>query len=227
MQWLERFERYFEKRDKGCWEWKGPMSAGLPVFNYRGSKHQPQRFSWRAYKTEDLPEGGRIYRSCRNVLCVNPEHLHDGSEESRFWSKVSRLGPDECWEWRASRIYGDMPYGRFSRPGGKHVYAHRYSYELHHGPIPERQLVLHRCDNPGCVNPAHLFVGTHQDNVDDMESKGRAHREWGNKLTEQNVIDIRNRYSLGGIIMKDLAQEYGVSMVTIISIVKRRTWRHI
>lgn len=90
--------------------------------------------------------------------------------EMRFWVKVERGGEDACWQWLARKHEGG--YGDF-RLGGGHVRAHRFSYELAHGAIPKGMFVLHRCDNPGCVNPSHLFLGTFEDNSSDMVSKGR------------------------------------------------------
>lgn len=97
-----------------------------------------------------------------------------------FWSKVDTTG--ECWLWLAARIppYG---YGNFggTQDGVRWVkLAHRHAYELAHGPIPEGMWVLHRCDNPPCVRPDHLFLGTHADNMRDMVAKGR---HWATKKT--------------------------------------------
>jgi hypothetical protein len=88
----------------------------------------------------------------------------------RFWAKVSRMSPAECWLWTASQ--NSMGYGKML-VAGKLQLAHRISWELHIGPVPAGLFVLHRCDTPLCVNPLHLFVGTNADNMRDMKVKGR------------------------------------------------------
>lgn len=99
--------------------------------------------------------------------------------EERFWEKVNKDGPThpnceaQCWVWAGS--LNTKGYGLISSNGGN-IVTHRISYELHNGSIPDGLLVLHRCDRPSCVNPNHLFLGTHQDNMDDMAAKGRSTR---------------------------------------------------
>jgi len=91
----------------------------------------------------------------------------------RFWEKVDIRDPDECWPWTKS--CNPWGYGKFARVHGDIVPAHRMAWELTHGPIPDGLFVLHHCDNPPCCNPYKcLFLGTHQDNMRDMASKGRA-----------------------------------------------------
>jgi hypothetical protein len=143
---------------------------------------------------------------------------------NRFWEKVVK-GP-ECWEWTAGKQYSG--YGRFWLDGKK-VGAHRHSWALENGPIPEGMHVLHRCDNPGCCNPAHLFLGTHADNVADMASKGRQQRGESNgkaKLTELEVRVLR-RYLATDISVRALARHMGVNESTLHNIKHNRKWRHL
>lgn len=94
------------------------------------------------------------------------------SFEQRFWSKVERRGADDCWPWLAGT--NQLGYGRISttRAAGP-ILAHRASYELANGTMPAGLIVCHRCDNPRCVNPAHLYAGTNAQNTDDMVKRGR------------------------------------------------------
>ena len=161
--------------------------------------------------------------------------------EKRFWSKVDRsAGPDGCWLWTAYRLPGG--YGQFSI-GNTLQRAHRVAWELTHGPIPAGMHCLHRCDNPSCVNPAHLFLGTQKDNVRDMRTKKR--HDWSglhlgrerlypmgegcswHRLTADEVLEIRVRYAAGGISTRALAADYGVSGHHVWAIVSRKVWRHI
>ncbi len=102
----------------------------------------------------------------------------------RFWPKVARAGDDDCWFWQASKTMDG--YGRVTFQGRSYT-AHRFCWEAHNGAIGEGQHVLHRCDNPGCVNPAHLFLGTHAQNMRDKAAKGRASRgpEHGRKTVQR------------------------------------------
>ena len=148
----------------------------------------------------------------------------------RFWEKVVRRGPDECWGWVGTR---NNNYGRIMHQG-MNVYAHRLSWIIHNGPIPNDVCVLHRCDNPPCANPSHLFLGTYQDNVNDMMQKGR-HRyvavrgeDIGNsKLTHIEAMEILSRYTGKRGEQSELAREYGVSQAQVWRIVNNLSWEHI
>lgn len=155
----------------------------------------------------------------------------------RFWAKVSYS--DDCWEWQgAIRSWG---YGVFQAGSWGHskvVRAHRMAWEIVNGPIPEGLWVLHRCDNPRCVRPDHLFLGDAFDNMRDCANKGRlgsqvhpearprGERHHNARLTDDQVETIRRRYAAGGVSQYALAAEYGTTRPTIGRIVQGRTRRH-
>ncbi len=144
----------------------------------------------------------------------------DVLELAQFWSKVDVSVPANCWEWRAGK--NDKGYGRYGE--GK---AHRHAYELVCGPIDEGKMVLHRCDNPACVNPHHLWLGDARDNALDMMAKGRHKPMRGKlhgkcKLTDEQVREIRES-KLRGV---ELAADYGVAESTISYIRSFRTRQH-
>lgn len=143
----------------------------------------------------------------------------------RFWEKVDVRGPDECWNWiRCKMPYG---YGKFGI-NNKTQMAHRVSYELANGPIPKGLFVCHTCDNPRCVNPAHLFVGTHADNMRDMTGKRRqtiGERNAMAKLTSAEVAEIRSRCVGHRGEQVRIAREFGVSNSTICNIVNYESRR--
>lgn len=149
----------------------------------------------------------------------------------RFWSKVDRGKADECWEWTAGRFKAG--YGAFARTRELGpAYAHRMAYELTYGPIPDGMDVCHTCDNPPCCNPAHHFLGTHGDNMADMSAKGRAagargERHRSARLTREQVMEARRRFTgaRGEIIA--LARAYGVSDWAMSQALHGVTWRHV
>jgi hypothetical protein len=150
--------------------------------------------------------------------------------ERRFWQKVDKSGgPDACWPWQAK--IDNWGYGVFSTTPFTSIHASRYAYILTNSD-PGKLLVLHKCDNPSCCNPSHLFLGTNLDNSRDKFSKGRQRFLFGNqhpqaKLTEEQVIEILSAYENGGITQRELAEKYGVEQTVISGIVLGKTWSHI
>ena len=155
------------------------------------------------------------------------------STRNRFYAKVSKS--DYCWEWNASRNekgYGTLQVGSTINGTRRKEYAHRFSWQMEHGPIPPGAYVLHKCDNPSCVRPSHLFLGTQADNMADMIAKGRVALRRGEKhgrakISEQDVRDIRAKYMSRQATQQELSDEYGVCQVNISKIVRRELWRHI
>lgn len=153
----------------------------------------------------------------------------DDKTFERFMGKVIQSDVESCWEWIGSFSTGG--YGRFHIGANGQFQAARLAWEhFNESPIPDGMQVCHKCDNPACVNPYHLFIGTHQDNMQDCKSKRRGthgERNWKTKLTEKDVVAIRRRYSRGDIAQSDLAREYGVQLPAISKVVTRHTWRHV
>jgi hypothetical protein len=154
----------------------------------------------------------------------------------RFWSKVAKRGPDDCWLWRGSlsdKGYGQLRIGSRTDGSRRLLVASRLSYELHSGRVPAGMDVCHRCDNPACVNPAHLFLGTRSANIRDAVAKGRltppvlrGSRNGNARLTAGDVVAIRTRRGLGERAAA-LAAELGVSVETIYRVARRAGWAHV
>lgn len=160
-------------------------------------------------------------RACSHVIKRRP------FDPARFWSKVSKSA-DGCWEYQGTRT--KHGYGRVSISGGTLKYAHRVAWELTNGPIPEGKMVRHGCDNPPCCRPDHLSLGDQRENNADRDSRGRTHRgerTGGAKLTEKQVLAIREVASLGMLSQRAIARAFEVPRQTIQDILARRTWDHI
>jgi len=139
-------------------------------------------------------------------------------EPRRFWDKVDVREVNECWEWLAYKD-GYSGYGQFGIHGRKWQ-AHRVAWILTYGPIPEGLHCCHHCDNPGCVNPYHLFLGTNRDNHLDAVRKGRL----ATKLTEEDVHEIRKLYAEGERTQQEIADGFDISNVTVSDITRGKTW---
>jgi hypothetical protein len=148
-----------------------------------------------------------------------------GTPEERFWKKVDRRGDDECWNWTA--YVERAGYGQFRPTKPKLVKAHRFSYELHYGPILDGKInrVCHACDNRKCVNPKHLWLGTQKDNLADARAKGRLDPQMAaaTKLNKTTAREIKELI-MQGISGKDISVQYGISEQLACDIKKSRRW---
>ena len=156
--------------------------------------------------------------------------MNDDTRLARFWSQVRKGNADDCWEWTGYK--SDQGYGRVNyKYPIRTTKAHRFSYYLAHGSLPENMSVCHRCDNPSCVNPAHLFLETNAGNMADRERKGRGVTPFsrgsakGNAvLTESQVLEIKAAIKAGNVSQSELARKYGVAKPTINNIAQGYNW---
>lgn len=230
-------QRFWKKVEKsgGCWNWTGThLNFGYGVFKVGGKWKAAHRFSYELHFgaiATDLC----VLHSCDNPQCVNPAHLRTGTRAAnnaeraergrsisgrnslslteRFNKQVERT--DSCWIWRGSQ--GSSGYGVIHAHGRLKA-AHRVSYELHVGEIPKGMCILHSCDDPRCVNPDHLSLGTRADNCRDKVNKGRhAHGEThGNAaLTDAQVVELRRLYTEEHISYDELATHFGIARRTV------------
>lgn len=245
--------------ETSCWLWRGwtHKRTGYGTFSIDGRRDMVHRQSWRLHFGE-IPPGMFVGHKCDVRACVRPDHLslmtplenqidrtnkgragffrRDIPNEPRapkltkeeiFWRWV-RKDESGCWVW--TRSLDSMGYGRFWY--GSEYLAHRVSFLLTNGYIDPDLDILHSCDNPSCVNPDHLSLGTAKDNMRDMIKKGRRKPMLGMghhqaKLTDQQVIHIRQLYAVGNVSYKELANMFDVSDSLIGYIVKRKGWKHI
>jgi hypothetical protein len=147
--------------------------------------------------------------------------------QRRFWKGFTVNEDTGCWDWKGAKLlsgYGKIVINKVQWR------AHRAAYYLTRGQIPEGMVVCHHCDNPGCVNPEHLFLGTQQENLADMRRKGRmktgtttGEKHWKTTITAEQAMEI---YLAEGSHRR-IAEQFGISRPAVTSIKNRRTWRHI
>lgn len=143
--------------------------------------------------------------------------------KQRFWKRVEKLDSG-CWIWTGSKNVGGYGLVGSGGKGGKYLLTHRYSYTIHKGEIPQGMYVMHSCDNPSCVNPDHLSLGTPKDNTLDAKNKGRlSNGERPKKLSDEQVLFIKEHLEISG---KDVAAMFNVSKAVVSSIRngKQRTY---
>jgi hypothetical protein len=244
---MENFLKRVNKTES-CWEWAGALNSygyGIIRKSLRQGTHLVHRLSWELHRgpipKAKTPRGTIVGRTCANKICVNPEHLVLGTvfdnhrydrsvtELERFWSYVKKT--ESCWEWTGPvNQYG---YGRLNS-NKAHKLAHRFAWEITHGPVPDVDIgrglfVCHHCDNRKCVNPDHLFLGTIQDNNYDRVAKGRwvSGEESGmSKLTNNDIRKIRKMRSRG-LSQQKIADAFGVNQTNVSSILLGKTWAHV
>lgn len=198
-----------------------------------GKQHEADAYHLRAGKILSCGCLGRENRLAGLRAAMLPVN-------ERFMNSVHVGDGDDCWLWTGQLF--EAGYGKFCGPApeSKTLQAHRFSYELHRGPIPDGLMVCHTCDNPPCVRPDHLFLGTAKDNTQDAISKGRMAVGSANPralVTEADVMLIRHKYSIAPLssggkkkkagTIKRIAAAFGLSEGTVNDIIYGRSWTHV
>lgn len=162
-------------------------------------------------------------RFCSRPCYIAAIHRRADDFEAYFWKRVQKT--PTCWEWTGMRGTAGLRYGIVRRPhdGIKDEVAHRTSWRMHFGEIPDGMFVCHHCDNPLCVRPDHLFLGTQTDNMTDMARKERSAAA---KLTADDVREIRRRFA-NGESQSSIAADYPISRRSIGKVTQRIHWRHV
>lgn len=198
----------------------------LPIESFWRRKHapdgrQPRCIECKSKRRAELKAGAPRFKPYGRARS-NPNHPLNHPDE-RFWSNVDRSG--DCWLWTGG--CSDTGYGSIEW-NARVALAHRVSYELSIGPIPDGLFVLHRCDVRACVRPEHLFLGTHLDNMRDCKAKGRhrngARRGW--ILTVAQIREIRARAERGET-NREIAKAFSVHQTTVRRVVHRHSWGHV
>lgn len=166
-------------------------------------------------------------------LCLNRHKDHSWHPllSDRFWVRVEKRASNECWPWIGKKK-NKQARAVFYIRDGRWISASRFAWFLTYGISPNKdQVIRHTCDNPACVNPSHLLIGTQAENVADMWRRNRGRPAKGEKhpkakLTAEKVVSIRNAYKNGGVILR-IAKEHGVSWTAIKHIIDRRNWGHV
>jgi hypothetical protein len=235
----QRLEKHIISKD-GCWLTDlVKLKDGQTQICVDGKMKTTHRVSYEIYKGK-IPDNMCVLHTCENIGCVNPDHLFLGSRmEKRNYKKTPILqrlenhivNKDNCWLTDLALSHG-YPVLRSTKRGekSKSLMASRVIYEAYYGEIPEGMFVCHHCDNPLCVNPKHLFLGTPKDNSYDMTCKGRQAK--GNelpqaKLTENQVREINLLLYEGNLSTSKIAKLFGVAVNTIQDIKNGQTWKHI
>lgn len=245
--------RYVPETD--CFVWEGFKNKGdVAMFAMGKSTMPPARVVW-LYTYGTIGENMYILPTCEQRQCLNVGHLVEVSssdhqfarnvgrhivdlltpeqilerDKARFWPKVI-VTEDGCWGWSGGTH--EFGYGSFTSHDG-HYGAHRFSYYIHKGNIPEGMFVCHKCDNPPCCNPDHLFLGTVEDNNRDRESKGRSRYvimrgEYSGsaKVDETTVRNMRSDFD-SGLATSDIASRYNMSKSQTHRICHRQSWTHV
>lgn len=213
-----------------CWHWQsGKNKHGFGLCWFRSKLVTAARVAYQLF-IGSIPPDNNVITTCQNNKCVNPIHLttiprtnNRHTQFQRFMRKVKVL-ENGCHEWQAAT--DSSGYGSFKKDIGSTVKAHRWAYEYHTGiEIPENIMACHKCDNRRCVNPEHIFLGTHQENMADMMQKGRSTKgrlRLNRKLSLLSILVIKEALEMG-FSHRSIARYFKVSQTSIARVAHGKT----
>jgi DNA-binding MarR family transcriptional regulator len=223
------------KGDTDCWDWKAYSDEGGGSFYVGSGMMGACRFLY-ILKNGEISKNSRVKHYCKNIRCCNPTHLYldvydgtiyDNAFTDRFWRRVDIKDKDDCWNWIAGK--DEDGYGFVEFHGVTYRSTH-IAYMITRGEIEKELFICHKCDNPSCVNPDHLFLGTCLDNVKDRHLKNRDAKGSAvgtSKLNENEIEEILELYFNKKMMSKDIAKKYGVHRSTIGRVVSGEYWGQI
>ena len=244
-KFLEIYPTKIVQNEHGCYEWVGVISKEFLhcIICLNNKTYSVKQLVYTISSGNYLKNNKFIKSVCGNKICVKYEHLasYDDVEKMKpyYWNLFKEkinINENQCWIWMAG--HSSDGYGKFSlkdHTGIHTLRAHVYSWKYHYGELPEfttnhstlRTCVLHKCDVKLCVNPEHLFVGSSEMNMQDMVKKNRSsHSEMNikSKLTEEQVLAIRNESKDGNLYLKDVALKYNISYSNLYDIIYGKYW---
>ena len=243
---VQRFWAQVARTHDGCWLWLLKPNNGHGRFYLERHERNALDTRQKAISAHIaawwITHGGDrqkfVDRTCKNTMCVRPDHLILRTVESRFWAKVVKdpNHPKGCWIWNPKNALHSFGYGHACSGNGETDSAHRLSYRLTYGEIPAGLVVRHKCDNPSCVRPDHLLLGTQKENIADARERGRAVYVKGEDIgcaqfrnTQIPIIkDIVGRLRQTGLTQKQagglLAMLLDVELYTVLRVVRNETY---
>lgn len=216
------------KDSNGCWIWMGTLNQnGRPKIHFDERRNGGKMITILPhiflYELEHEEVDARYFDNvCGNSRCINPEHHAPRTLETRMKNYI--VSESGCWEWQGN-VFTETGYGSITIDG-KSQATHRVSYQLHIGEIPRGLMVLHKCNNRICVNPDHLYVGTHNNNMKDMANANsvKGEKNGNSVLTKNDVIEIKKLIKSRMITYQQIADKFEIGRQTVKDIASGRTW---